>query len=85
MTKFLVKRLAQMLLTIFLFFTIIFFFIHAQPGSIANEALLSPNFTPEAREQVIRTFGLDKPVWQQYLIFVKNYSTGNMAVSLMGS
>ena len=81
MITFLVKRLAQMFLTIFLFFTIIFFFIQAQPGSIANEALTNPNFTPEVREQIIRTFGLDKPVWQQYLIFVKNYFTGNMGVS----
>ena len=81
MITFLIKRLAQMFLTIFLFFTIIFFFIQAQPGSIADGALTNPNFTPEVREQIIRTFGLDKPVWQQYLIFVKNYFTGNMGVS----
>lgn len=81
MLTFLIKRLAQMFLTIFLFFTIIFFFIHAQPGSVADGALLNSNFTPEAREQIIRSFGLDKPVWQQYLIFVKNYFTGDMAVS----
>ena len=52
MISFLIKRLGQMLLTIFLFFTIIFFFIQAQPGSGADRIILSPKFTPEAREQV---------------------------------
>ena len=37
MITFLVKRLAQMCLTIFIFFTITFFFIQAQPGGINTQ------------------------------------------------
>ena len=81
MTGDLVRRAGQMALTLFMIITFAFFLVQAQPGDYATFYTLDPDMPPEAREQLRASFGLDRPLWQQYLIHLRNTITGNFGVS----
>ena len=81
MTGYLVRRAGQMVLTLFLIVTFAFFLVQAQPGDYATFYALDPDMPPEVKEQLRVSFGLDKPLWEQYLIHLKNAVTGNFGVS----
>ena len=81
MTGYLIRRVGQMGLTLFLIITLTFFLVQAQPGDYASFYVLNPDLPPDVKEQLRVAFGLDKPVWQQYLIHLKNTFTGNFGVS----
>ena len=81
MTNYLIRRSGQMALTLFLIVTLTFFLVQAQPGDYAAFYSLNPDIPAEAREQIKASFGLDKPLWQQYLMHMKNTLTGNFGVS----
>ena len=81
MTGYLLRRLGQMVLTLFLIITLTFFLVQAQPGDYASFYVLNPDLPPDVKEKIRAAFGLDKPVWQQYLIHLKNMFTGNFGVS----
>ena len=81
MTSYLVRRAGQMVLTLFLIITLTFFLVQAQPGDYATFYSLNPDIPAEVREQIKASFGLDKPLWQQYLTHMKNAITGNFGVS----
>ena len=81
MTGYLVRRTGQIGLTLFLIVTLAFFLVQAQPGDYASFYALNPDLPPDVREQIRKTFGLDRPLWQQYLIHMKNTFTGNFGVS----
>ena len=81
MTGYLVRRVGQMGLTLFLIITLTFFLVEAQPGDYASFYVLNPDIPAEVKDQIRASFGLDKPLWQQYLIHLKNTFTGNFGVS----
>ena len=81
MTAYLVRRVGQMGLTLFLIITLTFFLVEAQPGDYASFYVLNPDLPPHVKDQMRAAFGLDKPLWQQYLIHLKNTLTGNFGVS----
>ena len=81
MTGYLTSRFLQMALTLLLILTVTFFLVQAQPGDYASFYVLNPDIPSEVKEQIRATFGLDKPLWQQYLIHMKNTFTGNFGVS----
>ena len=81
MTGYLLRRAGQMVLTLFLIITFAFFLVQAQPGDYATFYALNPDLPPDVREELRAAFGLDKPLWEQYLIHLKNTVTGNFGVS----
>lgn len=81
MTSYLLKRLGQIFITLILFLTLTFFLIQAQPGNFADAYALNPNFPPEARLELQEKFGLSKPIWQQYFIYVGNFFRGDFGFS----
>ncbi len=81
MASYLVRRVGQMALTLFLIITLTFFLVQAQPGDYASFYVLNPDLPPDVKERMREAFGLDKPVWQQYFIHLKNTFTGNFGVS----
>jgi peptide/nickel transport system permease protein len=81
MTGYLVRRVGQIAVTLFLIITLAFFLVQAQPGDYASFYTLNPDIPPEVRDRVKAAFGLDKPLWEQYLIHIKNTFTGNFGVS----
>ena len=81
MTGYLARRVGQMALTLFLIITLTFFLVQAQPGDYASFYVLNPDLPPDVKDRIREAFGLDKPLWQQYLIHLKNTFTGNFGVS----
>ena len=81
MATYLLKRTAQILLTLFVFLSIVFFVVNAQPGDVSNLYALNPDLPPETREKLRDLFGVNEPLWKQYVIHVKNTLTGNFGVS----
>lgn len=79
MAKYVAKRFVSMIITLFLVATVTFFLMHAVPGQpfeITRE-------TPEAVKQVLtEQYGLDKPLLEQYLIYMKNLLTGDFGRSM---
>ena len=81
MAAYLTKRAAQIAVTLFIFFSLGFVLIQAQPGNYCDSFLLNPGVPPEARAGIDRLLGCDDPMWEQYVKHLKNYSTGNFGVS----
>lgn len=69
MLAYIAKRLLFSVFTLFLIVTITFFLMHAIPSSpfIGGKAL-----TPTVMKQLEMKFGLDKPLGEQYIIYLKN-------------
>ena len=61
MAAYIVKRVLQIVLTLFVFLTIVFFLVNAQPGDISRLYSLDPNLPPETRAQMQELFGVNEP------------------------
>ena len=81
MATYLIKRILQILLTLFVFLTIVFLIVNAQPGDVSNFYALNPDLPPDTRERMQDLFGVNEPLWKQYLIHLRNTFTGNFGVS----
>lgn len=80
MISFLLRRLAASLLLLFLVLTLTFFLVHAAPGDPTN--LVENNrMTREQRESLRRLYGLDRPLGEQYLVWLKAVARGDWGVS----
>ncbi|MGC4190106.1 MAG: ABC transporter permease [Thermomicrobiales bacterium] len=64
----LVRRIAQLILTVVATSTVIFVLIHA--AGDPTQGFLQPGASPTARAQVRARLELDAPIWQQYLSFL---------------
>ena len=81
MGSYLLNRTVQILLTLFLFLSLVFFIVNAQPGDVSNFYALSPDIPPETRQQIQDLFGVNEPLWKQYVVHIKNTFTGNFGIS----
>lgn len=81
MTRYIAKRLLQLIPTVFLVSVAIFFLLRLIPGDPAL-VMLGPNATPERVAQLHEALGLNKPLWQQYGIFMLNFVQGGMGTSI---
>ena len=81
MTGYLVRRLGQILFTLFMIISLAFFLVQAQPGDYTSTYAQNPDLPPEVRAQIQASFGLDKSLGEQYLLHIKNSFTGNFGVS----
>ena len=81
MTNYIIRRLIMMIPVFILCSIVIFLILHLVPGNPVDN-LLHPGSPPEAREQLIKEYGLDKPIYQQYVIWLVNVFKGNLGVSI---
>jgi ABC-type dipeptide/oligopeptide/nickel transport system permease component len=84
MLQYLLRRILIGMLTIFGIVTIVFFALRLLPGEPA-EIWLGDYVTPELIELTNKKWGLDKPIWTQYLIYIDNIFHGNLGESLRTS
>ena len=61
---------------------LVFSFIHLIPGDPAL-TMLGERATPEKVAEVRTRLGLDRPIWQQYLLYVGNALHGDLGVSIV--
>jgi peptide/nickel transport system permease protein len=81
MLRFVVRRLLLLVPILIGLSLLVFFWIRALPGGPA-EALLGERATPEAVAAIEKQYGLDEPVWKQYLKFVKQTAGFNFGDSI---
>ncbi len=80
MFKYIVKRLAVGLVTLFVLATITFFLMKIIPGSpFAGDTTKMP---VKVLERLYEKYGLDKPILEQYKIYMLNAIRGDFGVSI---
>ncbi len=77
------KRAFFALITIFVAITLNFFLFRVLPGSAVTNLARVPHAGAQLRHALIVEFGLDKPKWQQYLLYLQQLGHGNMGVSFV--
>ena len=78
MLKYTLGRILSGLVTIWFIATATFLAMHAVPGDpLMNEKAT----TPEIRENLARKYGLDKPIAEQYVIYLGNMVQGDFGIS----
>ena len=78
MLKYTFGRILSGLVTIWFIATATFLAMHAVPGDpLMNEKAT----TPEIRENLGRKYGLDKPIAEQYVIYLGNMVQGDFGIS----
>ena len=77
MVKYICKRLAVGILTLFVLVAITFALTKIMPGS----PLQSKNVSGEVLEKMEEKYGLDKPVIEQFFIYCKNLLQGDFGTS----
>ena len=78
--KFVLIRATQIVITFFIILTLLFVLFRVAPGDPAS-MVIDPQMTPEDIEEMRAVFGLDKPLYQQYLLYVKNFIRGEFGSS----
>jgi len=78
--KYLIKRTGQMILTMWIISTVLFFIFRLMPGN-PLVAYINPTFTEKQQEILMEQFGLNKPLWMQYFIYLKNLLQGKLGQS----
>ncbi|HZN71646.1 MAG TPA: ABC transporter permease [Micromonosporaceae bacterium] len=81
MFRFIVRRLLQIIPTLFGLSVLLFIWLHRLPGG-PETAILGERGTPELRAAIRRSMGLDQPLWIQYGRFMKRLLTGDLGNSI---
>lgn len=80
MRRLILSRLAQMMITLLAVVTMTFVLFRLMPGD-PTAALIDPTFPPEAVQRLREAFGIDKPIHEQYFIYIKNLLKGELGMS----
>ena len=81
MSVFIIRRLLQSSMVIVAMSLIVFFGVNVIGNPV--DILINPEFDQEEMERAIKALGLDLPLWQQYLVFVKNALQGDFGKSFV--
>ncbi|HEY4374853.1 MAG TPA: ABC transporter permease [Burkholderiales bacterium] len=79
MLVFVIRRLLQSLLVLFVMSLLVFAGVYAVGNPV--DILISPEATQADRTAVVQALGLDKPLWLQYLLFVRHAVGGDLGKS----
>ena len=80
MAKYILKRILYMALVLLVVTTITFFLLHAIPGDPITKMV--QDLPEETRQAYLRTYGFDRPVLEQYFLYMKQLLTGDLGQSL---
>lgn len=79
-TRYLAKRLVVSYLTLLVIMTILFVLIHSMPGSFIS-SMITPKMKPPQIARLREQWGMNEPIWRQYIDYMINYQTGNFGRS----
>jgi len=79
-TKYIAKRLVALIVILFFISLGTFFLVHILPGD-PTVTILGPNDNAQNRAILLHQLGLNKPLWDQYLIWIGHVLTGNLGQS----
>ncbi len=81
MTVFIIRRLIQALLVVFMMSVIVFFGVNIVGDPVYM--LVSPDADQADIAAAISRLGLDRPIWEQYLLFLKGAAQGDLGNSFI--
>ena len=81
MLGFVIQRLIQAFVVMLAISALVFVGVYAIGNPI--DVLISPDATQQIREQTIKAYGLDQPLWQQYLTFLGRLANGDFGRSFV--
>lgn len=76
--KYILKRVLAAIVTIWLIMTVTFLLMHAIPGDPFNAEKMPD---PELRAAMYEKYGLDKPLWEQYVSYIGDFLHGDFGLS----
>ena len=74
---YIVGRILQSLLVLWVIVTILFFMFHLLPSN-PLASYIDPTFTAEQAAKTLAKWGLDRPLGEQYIIFIRNLLRGDL-------
>lgn len=77
--KFILKRVLMGLVTLWLVITITFFLLHQLPGDPFETEKAIP---PQVKANLMAKYNLDKPLMEQYVVYLKNVAKGDLGISM---
>ena len=80
MARYILKRAVLLVIIIFFVSLASFFLVHLLPGN-PTDTILGPDATPANAAIVNHQLGLDKPLYQQYFIWIGHVFQGNLGQS----
>lgn len=81
MASFIIRRLFQAVIVLLVMSVLVFSGVYLIGNPV--DVLIAPDATQAMREAVIRQYGLDLPLWQQYLHFLQNLLSGDLGRSFV--
>lgn len=82
LSRFVVQRLTQLVPVLFGIVVMVFMFVRLIPGDPAS-IMLGSYATQEALDALRANLGLDKPLWAQFAIFVRDVFEGELGTSMV--
>lgn len=80
MYRYIAGRILQIAVTLFILLTLTFFLFRVMPGDPAS-MVIDPKMPPEAKAILKKQLGLDEPLHNQYMIYLKNFFRGEFGRS----
>jgi peptide/nickel transport system permease protein len=78
---FIIQRLLQACVVMMVISALVFIGVYAVGNPI--DVMIAPDVTQEIREQTIRAYGFDQPLWHQYGTFLQRLATGDFGRSFV--
>ncbi|GAC1364159.1 MAG: ABC transporter permease [Herpetosiphon sp.] len=82
MGRYLIRRLIGAPFLLLGITIITFLIIHLTPGSPVDNLALNPEMKPEDLQSIKRTLGIDRPLPEQYMVWITQLARGDMGISL---
>lgn len=79
MARYLINKFVFMLISLFILISATFFLMKAIPG---NPFLSEKATSPEIQARLMAQYGLDKPLFTQYMIYLGDIVTGDFGISM---
>ena len=80
MRIYILRRIAQSALVLWALITILFVLFRLLPGDPLT-IYVDVGLPPEAQDAILRQFGLDQPIWKQYILYIYNAFQGDFGIS----
>lgn len=81
MTEYIIKRIVQGLLLVFVVSILVFSLIHLMPGD-PIEILADSKVSEQKKDELRVKYGLDKPIHEQYFMWLTNVLKGDFGTSI---
>lgn len=80
MRRYILSRLVQLVITLFVVSLIVFFMVRLRGDPIT--VMAPPTFSQEQIDRMREAWGFDRPLWEQYGIFITRAVTGDFGQSI---